>query len=286
MRVWSCDARELEVLPALAAVPMMHEVCERLAASNGNDPRRREAREEMAAEWAAFCGEVARHGIIEPLKVVRNKKGHVWTVVDGRKRLEAARAVGLAEVPVAEVEADQVEAIIEGTVVGRQHWTKGMRAYFAVLLHPEVALDRKVGRPQKSRTECVISAAELAERFGVSIRLIDQACEIYRHFAAKPTVRKRVEPSIWAGMGLGGVLAGIAGDPEGRPDEGMAARPRSLEVALKSWSTLGRFAGGWREWDEVQRDTFTDLISQVAAALPEEMRGAMIEALENPQAPE
>ncbi|MGH7641634.1 MAG: DNA methyltransferase [Candidatus Dormibacteria bacterium] len=48
-----------------------------------------------AAEWAAFLADVARRGILEPLRLAPDGS----TVLDGRHRLRAARELGLDQVP-------------------------------------------------------------------------------------------------------------------------------------------------------------------------------------------
>lgn len=276
----------LTLNPALASVPMMGAVAACYLADKS--PHAKQVGADLAAEKEALWASLDREGILEPLKAHRDEAGK-WIVDDGRHRYEWARASGQVTVPVLEVTAKQGEAIVEATVIGRRHWTKGQRAYLGVLLHPEVA-QAPAHRPAKNSDSVgVTNATDLAERLGVSADTVSQACELYRKFHAagvKPgspeaieadELKARYEISIWAGAGLGAVLAGIGGGTStgGKP------RPDSSWSSLdKPLATLGRLSGAFTKWDEVERSKAMRLMTtRLKESTTAEFRLALSEAL-------
>lgn len=282
----SIPASALTAHPLLAAAPTMLQLAAELAESRHAD--RHTAAEEMRQEWDAFVTSVKRDGILEPLQVVADGDGYL--VIDGRHRLAAAEAAGLESVPCFVRPAEQTLAIIEGTLAGRRHWTKGMRAYFLVGLHPRVVSAKK-GRPSKSEkchSVAFSTAADLADANGLSRQLVDQAVDLYRAFHApdhKPgspeaieaaALRERYEIAIWAGAGLGAVLAGIGGGETtvGKP------RPASKFHSFdKPLSTLSRLGKQWLKWEPTEQTKAAQLLAAKAKELPPEFRTALIDAL-------
>lgn len=277
--------------PLLASAPTMLDLAEDLAHSTQAD--RREQAAEIAREWAAFVASVKRDGILEPLQVTHD--GDQVLVIDGRHRLAAAIEAGLEFVPCFVRPAEVTLSIIEGTLAGRRHWTKGMRAYFLVTLHPRVAGARK-GRPAKSQkchSVAFSTASDLADANGLSRQLVDQAVELYNlfhapgHKAGSPeaieaaALRERYELSIWAGAGLGAVLAGIGGGERtiGKP------RPASKFHGFdKPLSTLARLGKQWTKWDEAEQGKAAQLLAAKAKDLPPQFRSALIDALASVEA--
>lgn len=276
----------LSLNPALATVPMMSDVAARLMGAA--KPEVKKAGLELSEEHDALFQSLDRDGILEPLKC--HRVGRKWIVDDGRHRLEWAANRGVSKVPIIEVTAAQGTALIETTVVGRRHWTKGQRAYMGVILHPEVA-SAPEGRPAKNGDSVAViaTAPELGKRIGVSKDTVLQACELYRRFfapGAKPgsaeaieaeSLKAKYEVSIWAGAGLGAVLAGIGGgqstDGKPRPESGF----HGLEKPL---ATLSRFSQLWTEWDEDERAKGLRLMTQKAKeSMSPEFRLALSEAL-------
>lgn len=252
----SLPVAELAPHPALARVALVPEVAAWQAANHHGDPARKERAEEQAADWAAWVAEVAAHGIREPLRVVRvadpGEGEPAWLVIDGRHRLAAAEAAGLETVPCREADAAELPAVAEGSVTGRRHWTKGQRAFFAVMLHPQVADEEDAKIRQKAKLKAgdsrsalnaergtkegqvaddTLSATDLAARFGVSKRLIEDAIWLYRAFASNPIARDRVEPSLWAGASLAGCRQGVAALEDGRTGPGKE-RPEPSGLSL------------------------------------------------------
>lgn len=69
-------------------------------ANNTRDPK------EDVGELVASIKE---HGILQPL--VARKEGKTWTVLIGHRRLQAAKALGMADVPVLKAEGDEARAL-------------------------------------------------------------------------------------------------------------------------------------------------------------------------------
>lgn len=242
---------ELSFHPLLDRVGLLPDLIERedkLGRAQGKSrAAHKAAAEEMQHDFRSLVHSIARHGIREPLKVVRTPAG--WQIADGRHRFEAARVVvrnysGLGHsdeaaretahcfetigLPCEEVAAADVVPIIMDAV-NRRHLSKGARAYLAVLMFPEAALLEKRGgdrsktaqnavlvTPSKTAQNAVLlptafSAENLAREAGVSPRLIEDAIGLYHAFAEREDVRKRFEPAIWVGAGLAKLRAGIKG---------------------------------------------------------------------------
>ncbi len=251
--------------PRLADIPMPGAVADYLAKQK--DDRADAWREDIAA----FRSGVNLHGIVEPLKVVPcpplltgEDDGIRWWVVDGRTRLDSAPEN--EEIPFVEVDPDDVDDIIETTVSGRRNWTKGQKAYLAVCRHPEV-MEVGRGNPQ-FRTECGIgstdepsglSAESLASRFGVSVRLIEQAIALVREMdnlrGGYPAKVEAAEMEVWAGTGLAAVLSGLKGYAstagKTKPNPVASAAADGLRKLAKATKNFG-------EWTQPQVMAFRD----------------------------
>ncbi len=166
-------------------------------------------------DWTAFVDDIRARGVREPIRycIIKGKP----LIVDGRHRWQAAKQVGFTDIRGIEVTEEEGRDLMESSFIARQNFTKSMRAYAAVVMHPTVATDTndgKGGRPKKNPAQNAgfLKMPELADRFGVSLRLVEQACELYRALDSSPTLRAKHEWRVRAGFGLGAILAGIAGD--------------------------------------------------------------------------
>lgn len=203
------STESLKLHPALKRVTLMPDVVRHLKRLKVKKQPHREAATELSEDLAAFYGDLDANGILEPLKVVGD------TIYDGRNRWRWAMERGVKEVPCMEVTDNEGKALIEGTVIARRFWNKSMRAYFAVLLHPEV-VDNKAGGDRQSGKHSnsvgMLSRGELAKRFGVSDELINQACKLYAKCDSSRSHKEKFEPFVWTGLfGLGAIIAGTAG---------------------------------------------------------------------------
>ena len=271
--------------PILDRVSLVAESAGLLTEYHHGDPERRERASDLRDDWAAWVQEIRDHGVLEPLKVVKNPdhEGR-YLVIDGRHRLQAARDAGKKEVPCVIVHEGDIHAHMEGSVIARRHWTKSMLAYFALLLHPEVAVenrhggDRKAIKSQKMRLD-LTTREELAERYRVSPRLMDDAIWIYRQLDEHPDLRPRIEPSLWAGVPLMRLRLGIEG---ATATLDQPRRPASPDSA--SW---GKYVNGlrtrlvlWESWTEEQRIRFAGDWRRLVTDLPDDAREVMRAALQ------
>lgn len=274
---------KLKINPALNVVPMVSSVASQLMGSTTADGRAAGA--EISAERDAFFASLDERGILEDLK--GHDEDGTLLVDDGRHRLEWAMARGKSHVPFKLVTREEGEALAEATVIGRRHWTKGQRAYLGVLLHPEVATGEKRGQ-HKKKTETLLTSNDLAERLGVSADVVLQAVKLYTLFHA-PGAKKgsaeeieaadlkaKFEVSIWAGAGLGGVLAGIGGGISTKDKPKPASSFHGLEKPLATLTTLSK---SWGKWDETERAKAQKLITTRLKELDGGFRLALSEAL-------
>ena len=252
------DPRKLKLATELAAVPMMGSVLDHYRAN----PKTANLRDELNAERHGAHQSMDDIGIIDPLKVTLSADGLGGKVWDGRHRLEWAMARGKDTVPVIHVSEEVGHKLMEASVIGRRHWTKGQRAYLGVICHPEVA-GVNAGRPKKSTDSVGVSGApDLASRLGVSADVVNQAVTLYKAFHAPGAkansaeaieaadLKAKYEMSIWAGAGLGAVIAGLGGGiatgGKNRNESGWA----SLDKPLGTMTRLGK---EFDKWDEDQR---------------------------------
>ena len=233
---------KFKVHPMLERLTPVYEALQHLR--DGNKADHREALDDHAADWAAFVADVKAHGVKEPIKFCLIKG--VPTIVDGRHRWQAATAAGYSDIRAIGVSEEEGRNLMESSVIGRQHLTKSMRAYWAVVMHPQVALDaEKVQKTGKKAPPSALNAEGLAEKFGVSLRLIEQACELYRELDTSHTLRRKHEWRVRAGYGLGAILAGIAGGdstedkPKGRQPFNIVKPLASVRTFFEHYSKLG-----------------------------------------------
>lgn len=284
----------ISICSSLACVPMMTEVAEKFAASA--KPELKKIGAEMKAEHDALIAELDELGIVEPIKAYRS--GKKWIAVDGRHRLGWAAKQAVQKnpkIPLIEISKDDADKIIEASVIGRRHWTKGQRAWLGVQQHPEVCEIEGAGRPKNSDS-VGITATGLASRLGVSADVVSQAAQLYRLFfapeskAGSPEAieasarRAKYEHLIWGGAGLGGIIAGIAG---GDSTTGKPKAPTGfhhLDAPLASLSRLGKV---FMTWSEEERSKAQSLIiarvrgDAETTGWPPEFRQALAEALAN-----
>lgn len=291
----------LEPHPLLERLTMLDVLEARLQARAKKDGRHRaealEAAGEARAAWAALKSSVAGRGILEPLLGVPGPMGGVL-IVDGRHRLQAAREAGIQRVPVIlHPEAEALD-IISGSVCARRHLSKSALAYIAVLTHPAVATEgaeRQTsmlnrGTDSPSRTECATgekgsetgTMAALAARYGVSLRLVVQACELYRLGLDWPKLIGEAEVTLWAGGGLGAVLAGLKARIDGEVREKPRSAKRVLEAIGYAYKTQMGMQELWKRWeiiDEEKRGMVAVQIGKKMALAPREVRDAVTAAL-------
>jgi hypothetical protein len=244
--------------PRLEAIPMSSDVALYLTG------KKDERAEGLIEDLAAFNDGVYAHGIIEPVKVVPcpplltgEDDGIRWWIVDGRTRTASAQEGD--EIPFVEVDPTEVDAIIEGTITGRRNWTKGQKAYLAVIRNPHL-LEVTSGERTDLRTECGGSTREeIAGRFGVSLRLLEQAIEVVRTMdnfrGGYPKKVEEMEMEVWAGTGLAQVLSGLKGFGA---SFGQTKPKPVASAAAAGLAKLAKATKGFGEWDRAQVMAFRD----------------------------
>lgn len=277
--------RLVSIDPRLAVVPMMQDVGTKFLASA--KPEVKKIGQELAEETAALFGSLDELGILEPIKAYR--EGWTWVAVDGRHRLAWAHKKALAKMPLIEVSKAEAMQIIEASVIGRRHWTKGQRAWLGVCQHPEVC-ETAEGRPSKNSDSVgVFNATTLAARLGVSADVVTQAARLYTLFRAPgfaesspeaieaAACREKYEHLIWGGAGLGAILAGIAG---GQATGEKPKAPTGFHHLDKPLGELVRLSKAFTGWDEEERGKAQRLLTaRVKADMTPEFRLALAEAL-------
>lgn len=252
------DPLKLVLAEELAAVPMMGAVAEHYRGK----PKAAALLDELNAELRGSQQSMDEIGIADPLKVTLSADGTTGKVWDGRHRLEWALSRGKDTVPVIHVTEEVGRQLMEASVIGRRHWLKGQRAYLGVLCHPEVA-GVTAGRPKKNSDSIGVNGApDLAARLGVSPDVVNQAVTLFKAFhapGAKPNsaeaieaadLKAKYEMSIWAGAGLGAVIAGLGG---GKATHGKDRNESGWGSLDKPLGTMTRLSHAFDKWDEGEK---------------------------------
>lgn len=257
---------KLDFHPRLALVPVLEEIATQV--DHHGDPKRKERLERLAGDWSSFVADVGTNGVLDPIKVVRGHKGR-YLVCDGRNRVTGARAANVGTVPAILVKREDVDMIVQSTVIGRRHWSKSMKAWLAVLMNPSV-VQNGVGQPKKNSDKIgILSRESLASQFGVSADLIDQACEIHKHcYDAKGKQTKTgkvIEPSIWLGASLGGIKSGLGAELAAGGQEGKARKESGLSGVIASLASIKLKTAGFSTWAPEQIALFEDRLPEILA---------------------
>ncbi|MBB5351078.1 hypothetical protein HNR46_001312 [Haloferula luteola] len=293
---------ELIPHPMLERITMLPDLAARetrLGKESGKDRAgHREKAEELSTEWAAFCEDIREHGIREPLKICpipeKEKKslpGRIthW-IVDGRHRWQASLDTGIAFASCVIVSLEEAADIILSAVT-RRHFSKGSLAYMSVLTCPEVAMG---GAKRKASTQfktgpalsagpveaSAMTAEALSKRVGVSLRIMEQACELYRELDGFPALAREAEASVFSGSGLGAVCGWVKGEKTQGGEGAVAARPKKEpnynHLATSSLVTLGNVAKAWPQLEEHRRADVIKGLREVLHTLPPAVRHAIL----------
>ncbi len=225
-------------------------------------------------ELLALAADIAERGIDQPLIVCETQEGYStgsdYYLLDGRHRFMAAKLAGLQTVPcVIREEADAREIILH-SLIERRHFTKGQRAYLAwPMIAPSVEENKKARKYQTSKSKVhsvhfgTLTLEEWAKKLGVSLRLLNQASDLFSIFEDDPEYREIVEDKILgsdpdggAPMGLGAAIAGSAG----RQATKNAPRPATTYLMLDATGRLGgvlpkaltSLRSGFERWSEIE----------------------------------
>jgi hypothetical protein len=256
------------LLARITTTPVMAgQYAERAKKSGKNRKDYLELADELNAEFKALVESVRIHGVREPILIIDD------LIVDGRHRWLAAKECGLTSIPVVEVSEEDVPDVIQDAVT-RRHFSKGALAYMTVILHPELA-DTKQGNPAFSQlgTECTIGPlSEWASKIGVSYRLIKQAAELFRLANRYKTETSKIDDAVWAGMGLGALIAGIRANKDlleqGQELPGDATKPqRQIDYATIAVRSTTSLTNAFDRWDTLPEDIQESVTKSLKEAL-------------------
>lgn len=276
----------ISIDPRLEAVPMMGAVGSKFLGSA--KPEVRKVGQELTDEAAALFASLEELGILEPIKAYR--RGRRWVTVDGRHRMAGSKQT---RIPLIEVSEEEAMQIIEGSVIGRRHWTKGQRAWLGVCQHPEVCDVEAKDSLKQVRSDSVgtvgLNATSLAKRLGVSADVVSQAVTLYRAFRAPgfpesspeaieaAACAESYEHLIWGGAGLGAILAGIAG---GEKTVGQPKLPTGFHHLVKPLDELKRLSKAFVTWNDEERAKASRLLTlRVKEDMTPEFRLVLAEAI-------
>lgn len=225
-------------------------------------------------------------GTVAPLTITGRGE-----VVDGRHRLWFAQAEGILELPCIEVDDAEVPQAILSALAGRNHITKGQRAYLAV---PKLAAAFRAAQERrasilisggKARLPAVGKMEELAEQLGLGKSLLKQAKQIHALFAKEPKLRKEWEPKILADedpVGLGAAIAGIGSQlsPHKATGEQLKAARNSHFAHIRSWCTVhAKTMSAWVKLKPEEKDEAAALLGKAVGTWPDEVLDTMAAAI-------
>ena len=225
---------------------------------------------EEGEDFQGLIQDVLARGVDQPLIVDEKNR-----IMDGRHRWRAAT---LAEVdaPCIVESSDRASDIILHSLVNRRHMTKGCQAYVS---YPVIeSLIPKPG-PRKKPIESVNSKSrdEICADLGFSPDTLEQAAKLHELFNEKPHLPEKFEPSIMAGAGLGGILAGIAG-LESTEKKPRADRP-AWQLLQQSVSQLELRFDYWGRLESSKRHQISSKIVDSVLKWPDEVKDEIRAAL-------
>ena len=220
-------------------------------------------------------------------------------IVDGRHRYWWLSQVGATEADAVIVSEDEVYSTILSALAGRNHLTKGQRAFLAMPVLDgawKEAQQRQVEIIQKGGAASATVAAtteQLAEQLGVSRSLLMQARAIYEAFGWTKkaqgvdgkALRKEWEPKILdpeEPKSLGEVASGIGGQTSTKGKAKKPARNSTLAKWASALRNLSQIGKGWDKFKEDDRaiaegtlvDQFVKLPTTALDALAKAVKGA------------
>jgi hypothetical protein len=243
--------------------------------------------------YIALVEDIRERGIDQPLLVDGENR-----VLEGRRRLRAAKQLQLAQVPVIVREAGDVYGIIVNGLVQRGHYTKSQLAYLTYPLMDKLFAESKGRRLKNLRkgqqtpesTLPVLSGKtvdEYSHQIGVSRVLFFQAQEVHRVFAKDTakydfqeddgpiqhlTLKEHFQPRILdpeKPCGLGACLAGIAGM---KATKGKGKKnPAQLELFTEGFDTLTKRFTYWNKFDQEDKAKCKAVIVNAVAAMPQDL---------------
>lgn len=203
-----------------------------------------------------------------------------FELIDGRHRYWFLKSQKAETIPAIVVETNDIDAVILGSLAGRNHISKGTRAYLAypfVESAYKAAQSRRIAMLTKDPNADLSehgggqTVDDLAESLGISHDLLVQARKIHEAFSANADLRKQFESQILAPedpMGLGACLAGIAGQ-ESTKGRTKPVRNSSFAKLTSAWRNLRSASGKWDKLNPDQQAVIADQVEHTITCLPE-----------------
>jgi len=210
------------------------------------------------------------HGVLEPLKCVA--KGERLHVVDGLHRLAVANELGISSLPYREVEPKDALVVLFSSLV-RADWTKSALAYRMWPLFAACACKKGGDRKSKGNEFSLISANEIANRLGISEKLVDQAKKVHQFFSKNPDARAKQEPGILTGN--------LALHKAGSAFEEEPPSPRlPIQIIETHLKKLPDSFKGWEKAPAQQKERAKDKLATALHQLPRDIQESAFEVLE------
>lgn len=244
---------------------------------------RQERAEELNLKMESLKADIEKNGILEPLKICM--LDGEWLIVDGRHRWIAVKSLENETVPCVVVKAEAAREIILSAMLGK-HLSKGARAYSAVQVHPEVALDAAKGK-QMGNGFPFKSQDELAQKIGVSDKIVKQACALYRIFydPDHKVLKVKFEKSVWTCSSIAKLLGEVDRWKTRKEETGSYEEPKvskldkekqAVEVAkLTTFNriknadvTAKEISEGWELLDDDQLEAVAEYIDDFIDLYP------------------
>ena len=287
LKIQTKDLRPHDMLGRIGLLPeMIQGETKKGKRSGSNREDHKERAKELSTEFEALVEDIATNGILEPLKVVRERGG--WAIADGRNRWLAWREViernpklKTKGMPCIEIDESEAHSVILSGMT-RRHMTKQARALMAVKIFPSVAESAKAGRPKKSPDEQgIMTQKELSIRIGVGLATVEEACLFWRKIKleCKPQKREDLMNQVFAGISFADAMNG----DQGRKTSAGKKRPEK-----KIWTLFNRNAnslkGLWKDYEGLKKDEdkveITEKLVEALKAAPADVQAAIKSALE------
>lgn len=225
------------------------------------------------ARYVAMRATWLETGFLPPIVVTPDGQ-----IVDGRHRYWFALEQGMTRIPVVEISQQEVAGVVISGICGKNHSTKGQRAYLAVPFLSELLAESQRRRLAiltsggKTKLPHVLDSDGLAERMGLGRDLLFQARRLHDAFSKTPTLREEFEPRILAAedpIGLGAALAGIAG----KTSTENKARSETRNTAIYNWGVGWKSLAvavnrGWKKWTDEDRAEAAEAVRTAATKFP------------------
>lgn len=229
---------------------------------------------EALPESQAFMDDIRANGIRVPLLVSADGR-----LIDGRRRRDAAIALGMEHVPV--FEDGEPVMVLLSSLTQRRHLTKGELAYVAYpLLVPavEVARERRMRNLKNADSSKVhsvddreLTAEGMAKKLGFGRSLFFQAQHLHTVIADDASLRPLIEEQVFVVKnGLGAIIAGLAGR---RATKG---EPRGEQIFFdftRVTNAASTFAQRWSKtelYEDAYLERTRETLTECLGAMPDE----------------